>query len=695
MNDKLSHPSLLTLVKVMSSLVIFLTPNLKAQPFDAAWISAAPGSWTEVFRWNTFGFLPYPNNDEMDEYNVLIALDASPTIQLDTNINIVNLELAAGFIRGGNTLTAEESFLWRGGGFIGGHGRLMAPVKITMTSGTKSLRSFNVFNPTETEWLAGEVRSGTSGIFHNQPGATFKTTFDGKWSSDGSRPHGEFRNLGTFYKQESLGTTLIGSGFFNGGKTYLLTGNLEFGGPTVNEGEMEASEGTGINFSHEFESSENSSILSLEEVHFSSPLYPAKIRGAYDVAVKTELSGKEAVFYPETDLENIGNTLTIRKGKAYFGTEETVAPQELILREKGQLLGNDLITVQNHFLWANGTGIGGEGTFFNVRLTEMPLIDVTNDPRLLGNRSFVNFGKIQWTGGDLVMFENAAIINQITGTLSIQGNVRSTAFTPNSYPQILNEGHFEITDPANDVHLEWNVQSKGRITLPKGKVTIAGGLNQVGGQISADGTVLTTPELNIRNGNLSGPLTVNGNFKSSGKLNLRSEGAQIEVSDLVEFESNTELHVQIASSESGKQQPIVSGRDILVVNGDLVVHFDPDWQPRHGQRIPVLKSHLLLGEFRNVFPLRINESYSLYPIYTEEQMTLLVFKDGDEDLPVLSAFDAGDVILLTWPRAFSEYRIQFKSQFSEPEWTTFRRTFVNFTTFPKQAPFMLFRLVEP
>ena len=157
MNYKLSRPHLCGVVAGMLFQVL-LIPGITAQPVNAAWISAASGSWTEVFRWNTFGFLPFPNNDDVDDYNVLIALDASPTILLNTSIDLLNLELAAGFIQGGNTLTTEQTFLWRGGGFIGGNGQLVAPIKITMSSGTKTLRGFRIVNRQETTWSSGDVR---------------------------------------------------------------------------------------------------------------------------------------------------------------------------------------------------------------------------------------------------------------------------------------------------------------------------------------------------------------------------------------------------------------------------------------------------------------------------------------------------------------------------------------------------------
>jgi hypothetical protein len=684
-----------SLIAVICYFFSFWTPDLRAQPFDAAWISAASGSWTDVFRWNTFGFLPFPNNDSQDEFNVLIALDASPTIQLSTNIEVVNLELAAGFVQGNATLTAEDRFLWRGGGFTGGNGQLIAPQKVTMTSGNKNLRSFNIINAREAEWLSGDVRSGTEGIFHNLENAVFKTNFDGSWLSDDSRPHGQFRNLGTFYKQESTGTTLIGCEYFNAGKTYLLSGNLKFAGPVLNESLFEASEDTLLEFAHAFESSQNASIASLNDVHFSSPLYTAKIQGKYSVRDNTILSGKEAVFYPETDLIDVGNTLSVQKGKVYFNSEESVTPQILILSEKGQILGKDTIIVQDYFLWGNGTSIGGEGMLHNLRRTEMARVDQTSEPRVLGNRLFVNSGEIIWSAGDLITFEKAVIINEIDSVFSIQGNVGSTAFMPKAYPQILNDGLLEITDAADNVVLDWNIQSSGTVKLPKGRVTIRGGLTLNGGQLLSDSSTLSTPSLKVQKAVLDGQLSIDGNLQSFGRLDLRSSDTSLYVSDTIEFDPANRLHVAVSHSEAGTTKPSIYAGNILIAQGELVVHFHEDWKPQHGETIPILESNLLLGEFRNVFPLRVNESYSAYPVYDSNQMSLLIFEDGNEGLPELNIFDTGDEIFLTWPRALSEHRLQFKSRFKDEEWTTYRRTFVNFATFSKEEPLMLFRLIAP
>lgn len=325
----------------------------------------------------------------------------------------------------------------------------------------------------------------------------------------------------------------------------------------------------------------------------------------------------------------------------------------------------------------------------------MARVDQTGEPRVLGNRLFVNSGEIIWSAGDLITFEKAVIVNKIDSIFTIEGNVRSTAFMPKAYPQILNDGLLEITDAGDSVILDWNVESSGTIKLPKGRVTIRGGLKLNDGQLLSDNSTLNTPNLKVHKGVFKGHLSINGNLQSFERLDLLSSDTSLYVSDTVELAPSNQLHVAVSHSEEGTTKPSICAENVLVAQGDLVVHFHEDWKPQHGETIPILQSKLLLGEFRNVFPLRVNESYSVYPVYDSNQMSLLIFEDGNKELPQLNIFDVGDEIFLTWPRALSEHRIQFKSRFEDEEWTTYRRTFVNFATFSKEESLMVFRLIAP
>ena len=103
-----------------------------------------------------------------------------------------------------------------------------------------------------------------------------------------------------------MAPTLMGAAYYNAGQTFIQTGNLEFAGPTTNAGLIEAEENTAIEFSHTFKSTVDSSILSLNEVSFSSPLYTALVKGDYSVQNATHISGKETVFHSDTNMEKIG-----------------------------------------------------------------------------------------------------------------------------------------------------------------------------------------------------------------------------------------------------------------------------------------------------------------------------------------------------------------------------------------------------
>jgi len=670
-------------------------PAIQAQTVDAAWISAASGRWTEVFRWNTFGFLPYPDNDAVDTYNVLISLDAAPTINLDTEINILNLDLRSGFITGGNTLTSELSFNWRGGGFRGGGGNMISPLTIRMNGGTKWLRGFNVFNPIETLWTDGDVISGADGVFHNQPDALFTTQFNGTWQSDQTQPLPLFNNQGTFIKEASDGRTLMEAAYSNTGQTLLETGHLEFSGPTTNDGRVHAKADTTLEFSGAFNSSETSTLLSENELLFSAPSHRADIRGTFTSQWNTRFSGREIILHPEADVESIGDTVFINRSKVHFNSDETINPRELILMDKGQILGSDVITVRERFFWSNGTQLGGEGTFFNVNLTEMPLIETTRDPRVLGNRAFVNFGRLFWTGGNLQLSEGSAVVNQIIGKFSIQGNV--AALTPNGVPmpEFLNQGLLEVKSPADQVRLDFNVLNQGRIELSKTHVRFSGKLEMDRGRLQTEDTILIVPELRIRRGSQHGKMTVNGNVYLDGTLEMETFDQGWQINGILEMDRASELTVSVTQEMIEQGRSGIHVGEIGVLNGVLIMHFDEDWVPENGQRIPLITGELLLGKFSNVFPFRLNDSVTLIPIYTLNEFSLMAFHDGASEKPELSLFDLGEDLLVTWPRQHHNYRLQYKQGLGNEAWTFHRRTFVNYAIFPKENAVMFFRLVAP
>lgn len=662
-------------------------------PVEAAWISAASGNWTDVFRWNTFGFLPFPNNDEMDTFNVLIALDASPQIMLDTNITIENFHLASSFIAGNNTLTVQEGFLWRGGGFSGGNGTLHSLKPIEMSGGQKFLRGFHVYSFTETSWISGNVDSRLGGVFHNQQDSTFTVLFDGDWEAESGQPPAEFINLGQFIKKQSSGMTLMGPDFSNTGSVLLESGTLKFTGKKNNLGSIEASTNTQLEFSGGYTSVPESSIVSQGSVRFNAVQDVVDIRGLFDVSNETDFAAKETFLYPDAQLKSVGDTVYIRIGTTHFDSLETLGVKELYLVERGQLLGSDPISVQNRFVWSNGTTLSGNSPFYNVTLAEWIKLDNSELPRILGGRPFVNFGKVMWSGGDMLMSADANIVNQNGAEFTIQENIIAGALADEEKATFLNQGHLKVDPNAASVIMDLHLENKGTVHFPNGKMVIGGSIEVDGGVLISDNTSISTPILTLQNGTFTGPGILQGHLNIGRQSAIRSPEAGLQVRGNLECAPDVALTLSVSEEQIHLQIPPIDITGTASLDGSVLIEFQGDWIPQTGRRIPLLRSKSIAGKFRNIFPLRLNATMSLMPVYEEDMIWLMPFYDGG-NTPLLNVFLLKEEVLLTWPRHLSNYRVQSRQSFIDGDWMTLKKTLVNYMKLPIEDAGMVFRLIH-
>jgi len=51
-------------------------------------------------------------------------------------------------------------------------------------------------------------------------------------------------------------------------------------------------------------------------------------------------------------------------------------------------------------------------------------------------------------------------------------------------------------------------------------------------------------------------------------------------------------------------------------------------------------------------------------------------------------------VMLTWPRHLTNYRVQAKQSLIDDEWTTLKRTLVNYMKLPIEEAGMIFRLIH-
>ncbi len=671
-----------------------LIDRARAQtPVEAAWISAAPGNWTDVFRWNTFGFLPYPNNDDSDTYNVLIALDASPLITLDTDITIGNLHLASSFITGSKTLTVQNGFTWRGGGFSNGNGTLNSLKPIEMSGGKKFLKGFHVYSLDETSWVAGNVESQSGGVFHNQANSTFTTTFDGTWEAVQGPVPAEFINLGFFEKNTAIGTTHIAPDFTNAGNVSIETGTMKWSGWHQNTGGIEASKNTHLEFSGGYWSSPESSIVSDGTVSFTSNEDIVQLKGLFNVSQETTFAAKQTHLLPEIQLESAGKTVYIRKGDTHFDTQKTVGFEELFLLDRGQLLGSDPVSVQNKFLWASGTTLSGESPLFNVSLAEWVKLDDSGLPRILGGRPFVNFGKVFWSGGDMLVSPEAAIVNQNGAEFTIQENIIIGALSDEGKAQFINQGSLKVAPSVSVVSMDMHLINKGVVQFPNGRMIIGGPLDVDGGTLSVDNTTISTPNLSLVDSHYSGASTIRGNVSIGGQTSIHAPGTGLQIQGNIEFARDTALIISLTEQKDGTQLPPIKINGSASLDGAVLIEFHEEWLPESGRRIPVLESGSIQGRFRNIFPLRLNDTMSIVPVYEDHMIWLMPFHDGG-DTPFLNVFLLNQEVMLTWPRHLTNYRVQAKQSLIDDEWTTLKRTLVNYMKLPIEEAGMIFRLIH-
>jgi len=462
--------------------------KLQAQSFNAAWISATSGQWTEVFRWNTFGFLPYPDNDQTDTYNVLIAMGASPTITLNTDVTLSSLDLASGYIQGSNHLSALESFIWRGGGLIGGQGTLTAHKQLRLEGAKKFFRNFQVTNEQEAVWSSGDMIAGADARWLNQSKALFKITHDGRWLLETNQTYSAILNKGTIRKEASAGTLLMQALLDNSGTIELESGTWQLDGPVQNKGSILGANDTTLHISKTYLDQPLAVIATEGHLRFSGTTESSSVQGNFEGGATTTLECKEIQFLPSSTLIALGERVLIQKGKVALNSRETIQMLNLTLTDQGMVTGSDSIEIVDQFLWDTGTQLAGEKTHISQTFTEWYASSHPDKPRILSEGSLINKGNLLWSQGNTLLRGGATLSNSAEalfsdhqhGTISEQqGNSANMISNAGKWvkdfpggwsiiePAFYNQGHVHL----NQGHVHWkgHVENSGEIRTEQGQ----------------------------------------------------------------------------------------------------------------------------------------------------------------------------------------------------------------------------------
>ena len=503
-----------------------------AQSFDAAWISATSGSWSELHRWNTFGFLPYPNNEGEDTYNVLIALNASPTITLDTHVNILSLDLASGYLKGSHTLTALNEVTWRGGGLIGGQGQLIAAGEMHLMGTSKLFQDFQLLNQDKATWTSGDILASNDAIFKNQPQASLIIRFDANWiMEEDALKDSIIDNQGLVQKEGGQETTHIQARLLNTGKVEWLTGTLHWEGSIENFGSMSGSEGTTLRISGPYVDHQEARLSSKGILEFSDQQAESSIQGYFEGGTHTAFKSKQVVFESAAQLEALGNHVTIQGGKLLLDSEEAIRAETLTLTAEANLGGGDEITITQSFTWNNGTVLSGANNLRSINESVWSLDEFSSKPRTLSERSLINQGSIIWEGGDTLMRQGARLINEADALFldHHHGSLLLDALPDTSH--IINHGKWIKEASGGWTTLGPGFINHGEVELKQGNIQWDGMVSNLGSIHSVAGQIMRF--------DAGYESSAQATLISEGSIEFRDESAKITVAGIYQADEHS------------------------------------------------------------------------------------------------------------------------------------------------------------
>ena len=482
--------------------------DTSSEVFNAAWISATSGQWTDAFRWNTFGFLPFPNNNKTDTYNVMIALDAAPYINLNTAVEIQGLNLRSGFLQGSDSLTVWKDFHWSGGGFTGGAGQLIAHQQVIIDGATKVFRDFMIINESLATWTTGDILGGTGARFLNTSSGTLDIALDGNWLVETNQTRSVIENLGHIYKDTYVGTTLVQADLINKGRIDLGTGRLKWDGLVRNEGSINGLAETTYHFAGEYIDEVKGALSTEGILRFTGEKKFSNIQGSFKGGHATVLEAANIRFNPSASLVAIGKRLIVDNSNVGFYSGEQVKPEVLIITGDAQIEGADDISVGEYFIWESGTKISGPGQLENQTLGEWCEASPNLEPRELVGRPFHNHGIVTWSGGDTMLKHGSTFTNHPTA-LFLDKNHGTLGMDDSQRPcSLVNLGRWGKDLPGGWTTIQPTFVNSGLFDLQNGYLRWEGSLHN-------DGTMRTRPDQLIR---------ISGEYYSSKDSSLIAKG---------------------------------------------------------------------------------------------------------------------------------------------------------------------------
>ena len=435
----------------------------------------------------------------------------------------------------------------------------------------------------------------TNGTFNNLSGGVFNLQADRGLVSNGGT--NAFNNAGTFRKNTTTGTSVIGIPFNNTGTVEVQTGILELNNGGTSSGAFNVSAAAAINFAGGTKTLQAGSSISAptSTITFSGG-GTTTVGGDYNAGATTVASN---VTFTGNVIA-VGNTLTITNGAIAFNSNDvTVSTLNL---QNGTLGGSASTTVDGIFNWTGGTMSGSGAT--NIGSSATLAIQLGTSFNLFLQRTLNNAGTATLTSTvnvDRLFFFNGTFNNLAGALFDLQadrglvfsggtnafnnaGTFRKSTTTGTSAVSIpfINTG--TVQAQAGILGFSSTYAQTSGITLLSGgnlSKTGAGIVNIVGGSLEGAGTI-TGPVSNsgtIRPGASAGCLTITGNYTQTASGVL-------------------EIEVGGATACGQRDQLQVSG--VASLAGTLTATLTDGFTPTSGQTFPVVTYGSRTGTFTTV-----------------------------------------------------------------------------------------------
>lgn len=416
---------------------------------------------TQAANW-TGDVLPGPADD------AVIDIAGTPTIRFTTGTFTVNsLTSAETFIMSGGTLTIGTASTVSGtttvsGGTLAGAGTLTIAAGTTLNITGSIVPRLNLTNVGTINWSNGSIggSSAPGYTMTNLPGAVFNITGTGFGFNGNAGPNASLVNQGTVNVNVTGTTTFSSAALINTGTVNVNTGTLALAGGSstsvmvVGPGATLRFNFSGSTFTHTAAASlsgQGSVVVSGETVTLNAPLL---------VPGLTVSSG----------------TLTLN---APVQTIQTYTHQG------GTLTGPGNLTVTGAMAWSAGT-IGGTGA---VTIAAGATLNITSS--VIPQRSFVNAGTINWSGGGIggSSAPGYTFTNLPGGVFNITGPGRGMNGNSGSNGALVNQGLLNFNVAGTTSLSNTSLTNSGTINVNGGTFAAGAGSNTGAITVGAGATV--------------------------------------------------------------------------------------------------------------------------------------------------------------------------------------------------------------